>query len=332
MLRKVHTTVMLIIFLSVNCTCWPKGKVASAQQTFRPGEQIEYKASSFPEKWERGIFVSLTPDGKQAIIRQKPSKFYPEGFQSAYPLLDIRPVRAQGQGSNSTTKADRPPAGEKNGDPIHPLNSADSKSTTASSSLMSQQEILSLLSTKFGTGNPYTNPRRLELLADVRKEIMRRGLNFHYLAIGDFANAIGKYGPQNEFISALNVNFGAPASIADLEGAWLISKVGGTTTLKKGNDTYQRQEYGGNAGSLKLNPSGTYEWDSPSGVIRGKWRKASFSEMDGIDKGGEGIVLQKAKSSQDWLVARRREDAPQGDGILIISLPDHNSRERATRR
>jgi hypothetical protein len=57
-----------------------------------PGDQIEYKAESYPETWEVGTFVRFTPSRQQAIIREKPSEFYPEGFQRAYDLPNIRPT------------------------------------------------------------------------------------------------------------------------------------------------------------------------------------------------------------------------------------------------
>ena len=63
----------------------------------RPGDPIEYKASSYPvDKWEVGVYVRSASEGRQAIIREKPSQFYPEGFQRAIDVGDIRPATRPG--------------------------------------------------------------------------------------------------------------------------------------------------------------------------------------------------------------------------------------------
>ncbi|HYE74748.1 MAG TPA: hypothetical protein VEF04_15525, partial [Blastocatellia bacterium] len=75
-----------------------------------------------------------------------------------------------------------------------------------------------------------------------------------------------------------------------------------------------------------------YNWDSPSGVLQGRWRKATPEELAKSDKGGEGVVLLNAKSQLDWLVFKRNEEGPQGEGIKITDLATRNLRERGTRR
>lgn len=61
--------------------------LAAFAQTFKSGEAIEYKdGSSYPPKWERGVFVKMLPGGTQALIRKKPSQFFPEGSESAFAL------------------------------------------------------------------------------------------------------------------------------------------------------------------------------------------------------------------------------------------------------
>lgn len=57
------------------------------------GDKVEYKAQSWPEKWEVGTFVRVLPGGTQVLIRQAPSQFFPEGFERAYALADVRPLR-----------------------------------------------------------------------------------------------------------------------------------------------------------------------------------------------------------------------------------------------
>ena len=66
------------------------GLGAQAQQ-FKPGDAIEYLShGSYPPKWERGVFVSELPGGKQYAIREKPTQFFPEGSQIAYGVNEVR--------------------------------------------------------------------------------------------------------------------------------------------------------------------------------------------------------------------------------------------------
>ena len=89
----------------------------AAWAQFASEQAIEYKVGS--DTWERGVFVRLTPSGKQAIIREKPNQFYPEGFQRAYSLDEIRPagragntaqVRQNAPANNPTATRPDPPA------------------------------------------------------------------------------------------------------------------------------------------------------------------------------------------------------------------------------
>ena len=197
---------------------------------------------------------------------------------------------------------------------------------------MSQQDVLAFLRNRLGDGDPFMNPKRDQVKQELREEILRRGVNFRYTSIGPFTNELGKFGATSDITAPLAENHGAPGKASLLLGTWDLIKVGATTTVSKGRDLYQRQEYAGNAGSLTLNANGTYLWDSPSGVLKGQWRKATPEEMAKSDKGGEGVVLLKAKSGADWLVFKRDEEGPQGVGIKITDLATRNLRERGTRR
>ena len=197
---------------------------------------------------------------------------------------------------------------------------------------MSQQQVLGFLRDRLGPGDPFRNPQRDQVLAELRNEVLRRGVDFRYATLGDFSNELGKFGALSNVTAPLAKNYGAPATVTSLTGRWLIAKVGATTTFARGGDLYQRQEYAGNAGSLEVNADGSYRWDSPSGLLIGRWRNATPDELALSDKGGAGVVLMKAKSGADWLVHSRNEEGPQGQGILITDLATRNLRERATRR
>jgi hypothetical protein len=188
------------------------------------------------------------------------------------------------------------------------------------------------LAARLGNGDPFGNPAREQVMQQLRTEIMRRGVNFRYESIGDFNNQIRKYGATSVVTYPMEENFGPPGRVADLIGRWRMFKVGATTTFNKGNETWRRMEYHGDAGALSVNGDGSFLWDSPSGILKGQWRKASTTEMAGVHKGGEGVVLTKAKEGGDWLVVRRTEPGSEGTGILVLGhLPAYNLRERGVR-
>lgn len=318
-----------VLFALAACVFFPTttAVIVNAQVSYKPGQQIEYKAERYPEKWEPGAVVRMTPEGKQVIIRQKPSQFYPDGFQSAFSLEDVRPLTRPGS-LKSETLQPNPQAGQLDDTKAEPKDAGGGDGA----GLMSQQDVLSFLQNRLGSGDPFMNPRREQALQELRKEILRRGVSFRYHSIGQFANEIGKFGAPTGVTFAMSENYGPPAKRISLFGKWYIAKVGATTTLSRGGDVYQRQEYGANAGSLTVNEGGTYIWNSPSGVLKGQWRKATPEEMAKSDKGGEGVVLLNAKSGLDWLVFKRNEEGPEGEGIKITDLDTRNMRERGTRR
>ena len=196
---------------------------------------------------------------------------------------------------------------------------------------MSQPDVLAFMQERLGAGDPFMNPRRESVMQALREEVLRRGVDFHNHAIGDFANQLSRYGALSNVSFALDRNFGPPAVAGELNGTWRLIKVGATTTFTRGNTLYQRGEFAGLAGSVAINGNGSYTWNSPSGLLRGNWRAATPEEMAKSDKGGAGVVLLAAKSGADWLVFKRSEEGPEGNGIMITDLATRNLRERGTR-
>lgn len=321
--KKIRT--FSIVFGACALIATATATAASSQRGFNPGAKVEYKAQNWPEKWEIGTFVKELPGGTQVLIREKPNEFHKEGFERAYALAEVRPVTRKEPAPNNPEARNAPP--EK----AEPEPTAASEAD-AGAGLMSRQDVLAFLRKRLGNGDPFMNPKREQALQDLRTEILSRGVSFRYHSIGEFANDIGKFGPPTAVTAALFENYGALAKRDSLFGKWLIAKVGATTTFERGGDVYQRQEYGASAGSLIVNPNGSYVWDSPSGVLKGQWRKATAEEMGKSDKGGEGLVLLSAKSGADWLVFKRNEEGSQGEGIKISDLATRNLRERGTRR
>ncbi len=282
----------------------------------KPGEQIEYKAQNWPEKWEVGTCVKTLPGGSQVLVAEKPNQFYPEGFHRAYDLADVRPVRpVQPEPARNQTPAqpDQVDNGAKPGKNDPPANGPAGPQ-------MSQQDVLSFLRRRLGDGDPFMNPMREWALKDLRDEILRHGVSFHNTSIGPFANELSKFGALSNVTAALDENYGPPAMRDELFGRWLFTKVGAGSNPRFGNN-----------GPLTINANGTYVWDTGTSVVRGTWRDATPEEMAGVDKGGQGIVLSKGKGGWDWIAARRDEEGPAGKGIKLHNLPDHNLRERGTR-
>jgi hypothetical protein len=299
----------------------------------KPGEEVEYKAVSWPEAWEKGVCLRELPGGTQVLIRQKPTQFFPEGSERAYALDDVRPAgqaapqAAPGQAADPQPAALVTPAPAPRAGQIR----TTGREGAAGTGLMSEADVLGFLKQRLGEGDPFMNPRREAVLQELREEVMRRGVSFRKQAIGPFADELGKYGALSNVTGPLNDNFGPPAKQAELMGKWELAKVGGTTMVTRGGDLYQRQEYAGLAGSITIDPGGTYVWDSPSGMLRGNWRAATPEEMAKSDKGGEGVVLLAAKDGADWLVHKRTEEGPEGTGIMIRDLATRNLRERGVR-
>lgn len=415
--------------LSVLCTCSMTALAQNpAPAPFKEGEKIEYRAQRYPEKWQEGVFVKVTYNGDQYLIRETPTQFFPEGFEKAYAIADVRPLPAPA--ANPATAPDAgggapvvpvpdavPAAGAPAADPMPAPNAApagpfqpqenqpleyldrsvfphvwrpgtavrkmygseqwlirqapsqffpdgfertysledlrapqpkaqhdlleaaacgdeaidDAQPAPSGSSPMSQDEVLAFLRSRFGAGDPFANPRKDQILDQLRGEVLRRGLSFRYETLGTFSNELGTFGAISNVRSAMAENFGAPAKRGDLYGTWELAKVGGNVPYEKNNRLYARSEYFAIAGKLVINPDNTYAWGTATEPLAGKWRAATAEEMAKSDKGGEGIVLLRAKSGADWLVFKRDEGTPQGLGIKIVDLETRNLRERGTR-
>jgi hypothetical protein len=111
-------------------------------------------------------------------------------------------------------------------------------------------------------------------------------------------------------------------------GAWSLSKIGATVDYVRNNRVYRQNEIGVKGlGTLTIAANGSYIWKSttPAATFRGKWRKATATEMK--YQGGDGIVLLKAKSGWDWIVMQDRTATIKGDWISISELNTRQVRE-----
>jgi hypothetical protein len=110
-----------------------------------------------------------------------------------------------------------------------------------------------------------------------------------------------------------------------------VGKIGAAVDYTKNNRVYRQGEIGvGNVGTLTLNANGTYIWKSATAQsTSGKWRKATREEMK--SKGGDGIVLLKAKSGYDWIVTKDRTTTLKGEWLNISELGTRQINEYGSR-
>ena len=293
---------------------------ASAQKKdYKPGEKIEWKSSTYPETWEEATFLRATPDGTQPIIREKPNEFHKDGFQRATSWADIRPFSAKtsDKATVNNTEADND-------------KTASMATTDFGTGLMTQEQILSFLQGKLGD-KPYA-PGSVEIKKELAEMIKARGLDFRHESSTDFYSKIAKYGANTSDLDfPLTYNYGEPTKESWLMGAWNLGKIGAAVDYVRNNRIYRQGEIGvANVGTLTLNANGTYIWKAGAkDSTSGKWRKATKAEMQSA--GGDGIVLLKAKTEYDWLVAKDRRTKLKGEWINISELGTRQINEYGSR-
>lgn len=294
------------------------------KENYKPGDRIEYLAETYPkEVWEVGTFVHASQDGTQPIIREKPNQFNKDGFQRATQWARIRPLGAKKTPAGNDQKTDK----TENGG-----NTVDTP-TDFGRGLMSQADVLSFLQTKIGD-KPFENPRREEFKKLLAEMIKARGLDFRYSETGaDFQRQLAKYNAITSDVSfPLRDNYGEPTKQGWLMGSWNLGKIGAAVDYVRDNRVYRQGEIGvGNVGALTLNANGTFVWKSVTAATstNGKWRKATKEEMR--SKGGDGIVLLKAKTGYDWIVTKNRSTTVKGEWLDISELGTRQINEFGSR-
>ncbi len=302
-------------------------QAVAAQPAYRPGETVEFKSSSYPEKWEEVTFVGSTPGGSQPIIRQKPNQFSKEGNQRAASWDQIRPlgsrpaaapVVAQGAGS---AKPQTAAADSAKAPSAATQTAASAGRGTAGGGLMSQAEVLSYLKSRLGD-QPFQNPRREAIKYELAEMIKARGLDFVYDATpSPFYDELSRLGANtSELGFPLRENYGPPTRQAWLMGTWKLGKVAPAVYVQKGEWIYRKGEIGvSGLGTLSLEAQGSYTWKSATDQsTQGRWRPATQAEMKA--QGGDGVVLLKAKSGYDWIVTQDRTTTLKGDWIRVSEL------------
>ncbi len=313
-----HERLRVILIMFAFCAFMAAGPAPTNAQDYKPGQKVEYKAQSYPEKWDVGTVEHMAPGGKQVIIREKPTEFFPQGNTRAYSLDEVRPLgQARGSGPDprvQDAKRDRP----------------DDRTAARGQGigLMTSQEILAFLQDRLGD-NPFqaASSKRESTFKELGQTIMQRGVNFRYETLSQFSNDLGKFGAPSTVIFPIQANYGAPTNHGWYIGTWNTS----VTSVGR------RVIIGAKAGFLTINANGTYSWklyatDPPASYVKGSWRKATAEEMAVSYQGGDGLVLLNGKEGYDWLVRQDRETTLAGDWIWIANLKARAQRESGKRR
>ena len=305
---------------------------ARAEEPFRPGEKIEYKVGgTWPPAWELGIIVEPTPSGKQYIIRRKPTQFFPQGDTIAYAPEELRrpqpakpPANDPGAPPNNpapnAVAVPLPPNSAPLEKPAAPPPVADSKGPPAplGEGLLSKDQIVARARQLMG-GDPWGNPKREAVLAEIRDWIKAHGTNFYME--DDFRAQMDKQGTMSSHIGwAANENHGPAPKLGDYFGKWALTAANrGSHSVQNnggGTVTITTTDSQAKSGELEIREDGTYVWmvlpgDPPERWLKGKWRECKPAEMNAWE-GGPALWLEHAKQDLQYMVRMDRTPGRPG--------------------
>lgn len=287
-------------------------------QAFQSGDAIEYKVRSSPPLWERGVYVRALPNGKQVLVRQKPTTYFPAGSEMAFDTADVRiPVPAGAQANAAASPARV--AGVTPANPgTTPAVSPGSAPAIPGAGLLSKEEVIAYAGTRIGA-DPWKNPPRDANLANIRDYIRERGTNF--TADADFDARMSAISANSVHIGfAVNENRGPHPALGDYAGVWLLRAANrgshSTGMDSSGRRTRTTTDSQAESGQLTINADGSYVWEvlrgDPSAKwLRGKWRAVRPDEMQAWEA-GPALWLVQAKQGFDYMVRMGRDPAWQG--------------------
>jgi hypothetical protein len=301
--------------LSAACLMIPETGLR-AEEPYKPGEVIEYKVGTAdPPKWERGVIVKPLEGGKQYIIRQKPSEFFPEGSERAYSPSSLR---------RPAKDSPKPPANPKPGATPPPIAGGGETrdfldGAKDAKGLLSEEDVLAYARKVYGGADREANEanmKRSDYSIQIRDYVKKHGTSFKASAIGKFYDAMTAQGTNSiNIIHAINDNYGKHPKLEDYYGTFLLrSSNRGSSSVKPDGSGVKKivvQDAQAESGRLTINRDGTYEWellrgDPPSKWLTGKWREAKPDEMFPTE-GGPAIWLESAKNNDDYMVRMDRE-------------------------
>jgi hypothetical protein len=308
---------MIIALLSVQSTA------QDGVDSYKVDERVEYKASSYPESWKEGTIIKLYPEYKQVLVRWDANPNYPNGYEQAYGISDVRHIK----------NTDKPPVKENPNakqTPVNPVDSVKRDETVNnggdSKGLMTKEEILGYMRTNgYVNGRPKKDP---QVCKDLIAQIKRRGVVEPLQAGKDDLSPIADNGcyssDETDVGKATEYNIGKPTTIDWLSGTWIMYVVGGTVDTAPGDGyIYRKNESLAKLGFLTIKGDGTYIWkvnpsDPPAKYVKGTWRKATKEEMK--LQGGAGIVLEKAAEGRDWIAYKYMDKFNKAERIDVQDL------------
>ncbi len=303
----------------------------AAAQQFTPGQEIEYRDGA--AQWAPGTFVRMLPNGNQALIRQAPSQFFPEGFERAYSLTDLRPRQPAAPAAQALRPAPQAaPAPQPKA--AVPAVATRVPAVPQGAGLLNQQQVLDYAKQVLGP-NPWAQPNRDAAISQIRDYIKSRGVNFQWTLA--FDNQLGAIGANAVHItSAIGANYGAHPTLQTYIGNFNLqsqARAAQSVSQQGGRAVVTTTDSAARLGSIRINADRTYVWDvlGDGKVIRGTWREATEDEKQAWE-GGPSIWLLNARGGQDYQVRADRQpgwagwiDIGMGKGRIAVQYGQRTS-------
>ena len=196
----------------------------------------------------------------------------------------------------------------------------------AGGGVMTEAEFLQILEAQLGP-EPPANANRERIFSEMEALIKARGVDFRIAPLSDIRKKLYALKCRGTVAATLHDNFGPPGLQAGLLGTWTVNKLAVAVDYDKDGKRFRDNEFAeAGAGALTLNADHTYSWQVPTTpVVEGTWRAATAAEMQA--RGGDGVVLLKAKAGWDWIVVKDRITVPAGDRIQIVELTSRKVKE-----
>ncbi len=288
-------------------------------QGYGVGDKVIFDYHQTPTEGE-----IIRVEGGQYVIRWKGPYGENERYFDARHLLGkVGPPNTAARPANDPAPANNNPvATAPNANP-NPGNNNPPINPGGGGGLMTEGELKQYLDANLG-GNPW-GPNRTQVLDELRRQIMTRGVNWHFSTDSPlYSETVDKYDLISDITRPLDDNFGPPPKRDVVFGTWKTEVNGPTTYSTDGRSVYRHGPIVADTGSITINPGGTYSWKTGEQTFQGTWRPATTSEMQYT--GGEGIVLSKGRGGWDWIVTKWRDPVPPNKSPHWIKIEELTTR------
>jgi len=318
-----------------------RSRAQNEDKNFKVGERVEYKEGYYPrEAWFQGTVVSLYPENKQVVVHWDPRPDYPSYtrgnvsmYEQGYSINDVRHIAVRtgdkAAGNPADVNATVTPANGAR------MDKTETARTQVGTGLMTKLEISGYLRAHaFVNGQPKNDP---QVCKDLIEQIKRRGVKEQFDQKTDDLSPLNTsrcwyQSTDTNVYDAIDYNIGPPVTINWLSATWNMSVIGGTVDTARGDGyIYRKNESYAKLGFLTINGNGTYTWkvdpwDPPAKYLNGTWRNATKEEMG--QRGGAGVVLQKAAEGADWIAFKYLNVYMKGDNIDVQHLQSRGAHRR----